>query len=243
MELDKEPKGPRRPSGFPAALLASATDPGDSSTRTSPYWGASYEGSGSRVSNRWAVRYCTPILDPAGKVTAVFSVSLALDELNRFLLDLDKEIPGYVAVFEYGDSRHAPRLIGHPHPEIVGQNLVATAPGQVALDPVMQAYFESLRRDPKFSGPTRPRDDLARPFTVNPSPTSAPLTIWRGADDPPWAIAMVLPISEVAGGVERNLRWAALTAALFLATATLVALWLAHRISQPMLCWVPTRAP
>ena len=120
----------------PAALLTSATDLDESHNRTTSYWGTSYEWIDSGVSNRWAVRYCTPITNPAGKVAAVFSVSLALDELNRFLVSLDPDIPGYVAVFEYGDSRHAPRLIGHPHPEIAGQNLVAPPPGKVARDPV-----------------------------------------------------------------------------------------------------------
>ncbi|MBL9173263.1 MAG: hypothetical protein JNL10_07010 [Verrucomicrobiales bacterium] len=219
----------------PAALLSSAIDPGDARTRTTPYWGTSYEWIDAGVSNRWAVRYCTPITNAAGKVAAVFSVSLALDELNRFLLSLDPDIPGYVAVFEYGDSRHAPRLIGHPHPEIAGQNLVPPAPGTVALDPVLQAYFETLSRDPKFRGPNRPRDDLARPFSVNSVAYLGSFDDLERTDDPPWAITMVLPISEVAGGVERNLRWAAFAAALFLTTGALVALWLARRISNPML--------
>lgn len=219
----------------PAALLSSATDPDDSHNRTVPFWGTSYEWIDAGVSNRWAVRYCSPVLNTSGKVTAVFSVSLALDELNRFLLSLDPDIPGYVAVFEYGDSRHAPRLIGHPHPEMVGQNLVAPAPGKVALDPVLQAYFETLSRDPKFRGPSRPRGDLARPFTVNSIAYLGSFDDLERTNDPPWAITMVLPISEVAGGVERNLRWAALAAALFLAAGALVALWLARRISNPML--------
>ncbi len=208
--------------------------PGMTLTNREPYWSATHEWEEAGQPNRWAVRYATPIRDRQGRLVAVFSTSLALDELNRFLASVDKDVPGYVAVFERGDGLHAPRLIGHPRPELAGRT-VSAAPGQRALDPVMMGYLHALRLDPRFEGAGRPRKDIARPFQVGGVSYLGSFDDLERPEDPPWVIGMVLPISLVAEGVEKNLRAAAATAAVFLAVGALAAYWLARRISRPML--------
>ena len=219
---------------IPAASLPSASGIAAIPSPPGPFWGASHEWEEPGQPTRWVVRYSSPVLDARGRRIGLFSVSLALEELNRFLAGIDGEIPGYVAVFERGNGRHPPRLIGHPRPEMAGKN-VSGAPGQRALDPVMFSYLQQLRLDPRFEGPNRPHDDIARPFLVGNVSYLGSFNDLERSNDPPWVIAMVLPVSEVAVGVEKNLRWAVSAAAVFLALGAGASLWIARRIAQPML--------
>lgn len=218
----------------PASELRGLAIPTETLTNRHSSWSASDEWTEAGQPRRWAVRYATPIFDQRGRLTAVFSVSLALDELNRFLAALDREVPGYVAVFERGNGRYAPRLIGHPRPELAGQDI--SQPARVSvLDPAMVAYYQALQQDSRFTVSSRPRSDFARLFRSGSVSYFGSFNDLERSDDPPWVIAMVLPVTEVAGGVEKNLRWAALAAVAFLGLGAVVSFWLARRIAQPML--------
>lgn len=231
------PESPRvRPQvrRIPASDLRTLLPPDGMPTNREPYWSASSELEEAGQPNRWVVRYVTPILDPRGRRVAVFSTSLALEELNRFLATVDEQVPGYVSIFERSDGRHAPRLIGHPRPGMAGLS-VSAAPGQRALDPVMVAYLHQLTLDPRFESTERPKSDFARAFLVDSVPYLGSFDDLERRGDPAWVIAMVLPVSDVAGGVELNLRYAAVAVAVFLMLGVVLAFWLARRISQPML--------
>ncbi|MCW5557943.1 MAG: hypothetical protein KIT22_08935, partial [Verrucomicrobiae bacterium] len=218
----------------PASELHAAFLPGESVTNRQPFWSAAYEWTEPGQPQQWMVRLASPILDAGGDLRAIVSTSLDLDELDRFLEELDREVPGYVAVFERSEETQVPRLIGHPQLSLTGP-IVPQAAGVTALDPAMETYFRAISLDPDTSGPHRAHSEYARRFRVSGRSYFGSFNDLELPSDPPWVIAMVLPVSEVAGEVMRNLRWALLAAAAFLVLGAALAYWIALRISRPML--------
>jgi len=222
---------PRR---VPASDLHAAFPPDEKVTHREPFWSAAYEWSEPGQPPQWMVRLASPIVDAGGELRAIVSTSLALDELDRFLAELDLDVPGYVAVFERGDGTQVPRLIGHPQPSLT-EPIAPSSAGRTALDPAMDAYFRAVSLDPGTSGPDRARSEYARRFRIGGRSYFGSFNDLELHSDPPWVVAMVLPVAEVAGDVMRNLRWALLAAAAFLVLGAALAYWIALRISRPML--------
>ncbi|MBN8249784.1 MAG: adenylate/guanylate cyclase domain-containing protein, partial [Verrucomicrobia bacterium] len=217
----------------PASDLDAAFLPEEKLTNASPFWSGAYPWSEPGQPERWLVRLASPILDEDRNLRAIVSSSLDLEQLDEFLEELDGQVPGYVAVFERGEGNQVPRLIGHPPPGRSG-NVPNTTAARTALDPAMDAYFRAINLDPKTSGPHRDNSEYARLFRVDGIGYFGSFNDLELPSDPPWVIAMVLPVSEVAGGVMRNLRWALLAAAAFLTLGAVIAYWIALRISRPM---------
>ncbi|HRI14540.1 MAG TPA: adenylate/guanylate cyclase domain-containing protein [Verrucomicrobiota bacterium] len=199
-------------------------------------WTPAYPWHDPGLEVRWGIRYATPIKNPAGGVWSVCGVSLTLAELNRYLRQLDGEVPGYVVVIESAPAGQPHRIIGHPDPGLVGQivGLTNGATGQSMEDGVLKAYLSALLRDPGLLGVESRSSDFGREFKYNSTRYLGSFRRLKSPNDPPWILAMLMPLSEVAGGVAQNLRWAAVAAASFFVLAALAALALARRIAEPM---------
>lgn len=215
---------------LPADVVLNEAGFREAGTRGRPVWTHAYswtEGTGQR---RWAVRYSAPISGPDGNVKAFIGASLTLDELNRYLRRLDEQVPGYVAIVEEQGRGPQPRLLAHPNASLVGQQVVTNAPE----DPIIEGYVQALFADPRFASGELRLADYGRAFSVGSTNFLGSFRRLQGTNDPRWILLMLMPLSEVAGGVQQNLRWATISAVAFLLIATISALALARRIAEPM---------
>ncbi len=214
---------------LPADVMLSEAGFNDARNRGRPAWTHAYSWTEGGNQLRWAVRYSAPVLGADGRIKAFIGASLTLDELNRYLRQLDVLVPGYVAIVEE-DRGPQPRLLGHPNRSLVGRQVVINAPAE----PVIAGYVRALFSDPRFASGELALADYGRAFSVGSTNFLGSFLRLQGTDDPRWILLMLMPLSEVAGGVQQNLRWATASAVAFLLIATLAALALARRIAQPM---------
>ena len=199
--------------------------------RNRPAWSAAYLWQDPDGATAWAVRYVVPVRAADGEVKAFMGSSLSLAELNSYLLKLDHQVPGYVAIVERTSTSGVIRVLGHPDPNWVGQTVSTNAP----LDPVLASYFKSLVADPRFSAGQLSLGDYGREFSNEGTDYLGSYRRLERQDDPNgWILLMMMPLSEVASGVEQNLRWAGAVAIAFLLIALIAAFALARRIAEPM---------
>jgi len=200
-------------------------------------WTAAYLWDESMTGVQWAIRYVSPVRGTDGTNRAFIAASLTLTELNSYLLTLDHQIPGYVAIVEeQGTGRtgptgeRSPRVLGHPNSSWVGRLTSTNLPG----DPVLTSYVNALIADPQFGTGQLRLGDYGREFRTSSTNYLGSFRRLQRPEDPRWILLMMMPLSEVVGGVAQNLRWAAGVAVAFLLIAIVTALGLARRIAEPM---------
>lgn len=203
----------------------------EAKARNRPAWSAAYRWQDPAGATGWAIRYVVPVRNPSGEIKALMGSSLSLRELNSYLLKLDHQVPGYVAIVERTATNGVIRVLGHPDASWVGQTASTNAP----LEPVLTSYFKSLIADPRYAAGQLSLGDYGREFNSDDTRYLGSFRRLERPDDPNgWILLMMMPLSEVASDVERNLHWAAAVAVAFLLIALIVTFAVARRIAEPL---------
>ncbi len=180
---------------------------------------------------RLGVSFATPWRASDGRLLGVLNGDFDLRELCRFLGELDAEMSGYPLIVEHRRER-GPRLIAHPRPDCMirpGGTELAESLGEV-LDPVVVAYVaEEMAAGGRPSG-----DGRVGRFEVEGRPYLGAHHRLRGADQPPWSIALVIEADAVLGDVRRTFWWSVVAAGGCLLAAWVAVVWLARRIARPL---------
>ncbi len=212
---------PRKRPFYQRAVAAGAS----AWTETYQFWHANERGPIPGVT------FATPLLDHEGKLAGVLNSDFDLAALCRFLAEARQGMAGYAFVVERRLDGSF-RLIAHPD--------LAMLPG----DTKEQTLLSQLR-DPKAAGfvqallklPDRRAFVVAGKnliFSAEGKKYFGSTREMNGAGQPPWIIAVIIPVKEIMGGVYANDRRAFWLGLACLALTAWAAVLVARRVAEPL---------
>lgn len=179
-------------------------------------------------SQRPGITAATPILSASGQFEGVIGVDIEIDEISRFLSNLDIGDSG-VAMALSSDRD----VIAHPNSTFIRETDETNTLKFVKIDQIEDLVArEAFGNLPNFNQ-VASEQEIEAEFKYNDG-KYASILIPGSNHDLPWSIAIYAPLSDFIGGIEEN-RTRNIWIAMFIAMVTgLIGLKIANKINQPI---------
>ncbi len=172
------------------------------------------------------ITLATPSVDPQGRLLGVWNADFDLDSLNRFLNQVQQEVPAYLFIMELRRDGTR-RVIAHSASRFLS-TASGTAAAPAAEQRARQLLAGAVRKADWDRGPQRHEMTFAgETFMGDYRALVAP-------DQPRWVLGMLLPKSAMMATVQRNREWAILILLVCLAAASLAIVAISKTVSRPL---------
>jgi adenylate cyclase len=177
------------------------------------------------------VTFVTPFYDTAGKLVGVLNSDFDLTALCRFLAEQRVDVPGYAFVVERRQDGSL-RLIAHPDETVLSSNESGKKTLNQLPDRAAAAFIEAALTD----GPQRQKLTGGRSITFHSGEQRffGSAHFLKRPGEPPWIVAVIIPVRDVMGGVYANDRRALYMGLGCLVATALLAVWIARKLGEPL---------
>jgi len=177
------------------------------------------------------VTFVTPFYETTGKLIGVLNSDFDLTTLCRFLAEQRTDVPGYAFVVERRQDSSL-RLIAHPDQSMIPreesrQNSFNQLPDRATAAFITTALSNDKQRRKLTAGRSITFDSGEQQFFGSAQPLHRP-------GQPPWIIAVIIPVNDVMSGVYHNDRRALWMGSICLVVSALLAVWIARRLGEPL---------